>query len=190
MALDNATPYRFTVTQFGKLVNAIFAGEDRVELVAGHVLDVKTSFRGHAAAVATVARVLRNAFGDEASVVAQQHLTLSADTQVLPDLVVLRSGLTGCSRSSFCADDALLVVEVSNEVSLELDRNVKSRLYASAGIPEYWVVDLSLERVTVLRTADAEGYREQRDYDRGDSWESLLLRRRTIAVDEVIPGRE
>jgi Uma2 family endonuclease len=57
------------------------------------------------------------------------------------------------------ADDALLLIDVA-ESSLAYDRSVKLRLYAAAGIPEYWIVDCIAESIEVYRTADADGYRD------------------------------
>ena len=57
------------------------------------------------------------------------------------------------------AEDALLLIEVA-ESSLAYDRSTNLRLYAAAGIPEYWVVDCVAESVEVHRTPDAGGYRD------------------------------
>jgi len=37
--------------------------------------------------------------------------------------------------------DVLVIIEVADS-SLEYDRDVKAPIYANAGIPEYWLVDL------------------------------------------------
>ena len=57
------------------------------------------------------------------------------------------------------AEDALLIIEVA-DTSLAYDRSTKLRLYAEAGIPEYWVVDSAAETVDVYREPGAEGYRD------------------------------
>jgi Uma2 family endonuclease len=46
------------------------------------------------------------------------------------------------------------------ESSLAYDRSTKLRLYAAAGIPEYWIVDCVTESVEVYRTPHADGYRD------------------------------
>jgi Uma2 family endonuclease len=50
---------------------------------------------------------------------------------------------------------ALLVVEVAGD-SLRLDRQTKAALYARAGIPEYWIVNLAENTVEVHRDPDPE----------------------------------
>jgi Uma2 family endonuclease len=57
------------------------------------------------------------------------------------------------------AEDVLLIVEVADS-SLAYDRSTKLRLYAEAGIPEYWVVDGTAEAVEVHRGPGPEGYRD------------------------------
>jgi Uma2 family endonuclease len=52
-----------------------------------------------------------------------------------------------------------LLSEVS-ETSLAYDRAVKLRLYAEAGIPEYWVVDCLAESVEIHRAPTGMGYRD------------------------------
>jgi Uma2 family endonuclease len=46
------------------------------------------------------------------------------------------------------------------ESSLAYDRSTKMRLYAEAGVPEYWVVDCTAETVEVHRGPGPDGYRE------------------------------
>ena len=48
------------------------------------------------------------------------------------------------------------------ERSLAYDRRTKRRLYARAGIPEYWVVDCGEETIEVHRGPDADDYRDVR----------------------------
>jgi Uma2 family endonuclease len=52
---------------------------------------------------------------------------------------------------------ALLVIEVAKTL-LELDTTIKPPLYGSAGVPDYWVVDVVERRVIVLRDPQPDGY--------------------------------
>ena len=51
----------------------------------------------------------------------------------------------------------MLVVEVAQS-SLRVDLGFKAPLYASAGIPEYWVLDLDYDRLIVHRDPCGDGY--------------------------------
>jgi Uma2 family endonuclease len=59
------------------------------------------------------------------------------------------------------AEDVFRVIEVA-ESSLAYDRSTKLRLYAEAGVLEYWVVDRAAESVEIYRTPGADGYRDVR----------------------------
>ena len=54
----------------------------------------------------------------------------------------------------------LLVIEVA-DTSLRYDQTVKLRLYARAGIPEYWIVDANTEMLEIYRSPSGERYADQ-----------------------------
>ena len=88
-------------------------------------------------------------------------LALADDTEPEPDLTVLRRRAVPYKEREAGAEDALLVIEVA-ETSLAYDRSTKLRLYAEAGIPEYWVVDCAAETVEMHRGPGPDGYRDVR----------------------------
>src|SRR6266516_316286 len=68
--------------------------------------------------------------------------------------------------------DILLVIEVA-DTSGQADRDLKVPLYARAGIPETWLVDLANEVIEVHRQPGLEGYREVHTVRRGDTVSAL-----------------
>ena len=76
-----------------------------------------------------------------------------------PDLVVLKSYPHNYLRRHPLPDDMLLVVEVSNS-SIRRDREVKSGIYAAAGIAEYWIADLNTKTMIVQRQPKGEAYEQ------------------------------
>jgi len=60
-------------------------------------------------------------------------------------------------REAATIADVLLVIEVA-DTSLRYDRTVKLRLYARAGIPEYWIVDANTETIEIYRSPSSERY--------------------------------
>ncbi|HEY6346984.1 MAG TPA: Uma2 family endonuclease [Bryobacteraceae bacterium] len=66
-----------------------------------------------------------------------------------PDLVVLRAPLHELGRKAQ-PDDVLLVIEIAAS-SLRMDVSTKADLYARAGIPDYWVLDVESRRMIVHR---------------------------------------
>jgi Uma2 family endonuclease len=64
------------------------------------------------------------------------------------------------------------VIEVA-DTSLDFDTTVKAGLYAAAGIPDYWVIDLVSRGVIVFRGPRSGAY-ETRSTHRGDEFASPL----------------
>jgi Uma2 family endonuclease len=89
----------------------------------------------------------------------QNPVVLAGDTEPQPDLAVVRCRAVPYREAEIATDDVLLLIEVA-ESSLAYDRSTKLRLYAEAGVAEYWVVDAAAERIEVHRTAEAGGYRD------------------------------
>ena len=78
----------------------------------------------------------------------------------------------------------MLAVEVADS-SLRYDRRRKVRLYAVAGIPEYWVVGVQREWVEAYRTPDGDRYRDVRRVQRGDTIAPLSFPDLVIPVADI-----
>jgi Uma2 family endonuclease len=109
--------------------------------------------------VNNLTRLLILPLGDRAIVAVQGPIALSDDTEPEPDIAVIRRRATSYKEREAFAEDAFLLIEVA-ESSLAYDRSTKRRLYAAAGIPEYWVVDCVAESIEIYRTPQADGYRD------------------------------
>lgn len=132
----------------------ILAPDARVELIDGEIFDMAPIGSSHAGTVARLCRLLGMAVGNAAIVWPQNPVILGSDSAPQPDIALLRPRQDFYTASHPRPDDVLLLIEVS-DTTLQVDRTVKVRLYATAGIVEYWIVDL--EHCTV------EVYREPRD---------------------------
>ena len=64
-------------------------------------------------------------------------------------------------------DTVTLVIEVS-DTTLEIDLGRKLELYAKAGVPEYWVVDVNANRVLMYMTPTDGDYPGQREAPFGE----------------------
>ena len=79
----------------------------------------------------------------------------------------------------------LLLIEVA-DASLERDRQVKVPLYAAAGIPEVWLVNLSSQVVTHYTDPGPGGYAAIRPARRGESVTAGQLAGVTVRVDDIL----
>jgi Uma2 family endonuclease len=132
---------------------------DRVELIRGEIVEMSPIGRRHYAFVNNLTQLLITRLAGRAIVAVQGPIALADDTEPEPDLAVIRHRAVPYKEREAFADDAVLLIEVA-ETSLAYDRSTKLRLYAEAGIPEYWVVDCVAESVEIHRTPDTGRYRD------------------------------
>lgn len=111
----------------------------------------------------------------------------------LPDLAILSEELTtaleGASRSIVLMEmpPPLLVVEVVSPGQEKRDYRYKRTEYAARGIAEYWVVDPSLQQVTVFEWV--EGLYEEKVYGSNDAIASSVFEGLELTVDRVLQGK-
>lgn len=99
-----------------------------------------------------------------------------------PDVVFMRPERIAGREYPELADLLMEVVSEDPE-SRRRDLEEKRRDYATAGIPEYWIVDLKEQSVTVL--LDGNQYRVHGEFKAGDTATSALLSGFTIDVAEL-----
>jgi Uma2 family endonuclease len=148
----------FTREEYHRMGEAgIFARGERVELIRGEIITMSPQGRRHRAFIDNLTQHLTRRLAGRAIVSIQMPIVLADDTE--PDLQLLGRRAVPYKEREAHADDALLVIE-AGVTSLAYDRSTKLRLYAAAGIAEYWVVDCNTESIGVHRTPHGDGYRD------------------------------
>lgn len=144
---------------FALVEQGLLDPDDRVELLDGIVVAQPPQTPLHASGIRWVDRALRRALGPEVLLSCQLPLVAGRSSVPEPDMLVL-SGRAEDYRTSH-PTRALLAVEVADS-SLPQDRLTKSRIYAQAAVPDYWIVNLRQRVVEWYRDPDAEArvYRE------------------------------
>src|SRR5262245_55127268 len=162
MAVEEAQARRlFTRAEYHRMAEVgILKPTDRVELIRGEIVEMSPIGPRHVAFVNNLTQLLVTRLAGRGIVSVQNPVVLSDDTEPQPDLAILRrQRAIPYKEAGVATEDVLLLIEVA-ESSLSYDRSTKLRLYAAAGIPEYWLVDCVAESVEVYRTPGAEGYRQ------------------------------
>lgn len=150
---------RWTREEYERIVEAgVLGPEDHVELIDGEILVVSPEGPRHASTIDLTRRALERAF--PASFFVRPGHPLAADDRSLPepDLLVVPGDPGDYLDRHPAPADGVLLVEVSN-TSLGFDLDRKLRLYARAGLPEYWVIDLVNRCVHVHREPTGDGFR-------------------------------
>lgn len=133
--------------------------ELRYELINGtpHILTL-TAMHQHLRGTITTA--LQPPRGDTAGFLPLEGMSLEVDphNQPLADIVITPA--RHLRRSTLPAQDLLLVAEVLWPDSAARDRGEKAEIYARSGIPAYWIIDPTGERITLTAyRLGACGYR-------------------------------
>lgn len=165
---------RLTVDEYHRMIDAgIFDEDDKVELLAGVLVEMTPQSGRHAYAIQILTGLLVRGVGPGFDVRVQLPLTVSDASEPEPDFAVVPAG-TGAADAH--PTTALLVVEVSR-ASLARDRAVKAPLYARAGVNEYWIVNLDAAEVEVFRDPDsgAGRYRASHTVDREGELNAVAL---------------
>lgn len=153
------TEFLFDFDQFELMDQAgVFRGVDgRVELIEGKVLQMAPTSADHAGVSSDIVVSLINKLTAQGlyrtalRVLTHPTLKIGAHSMPEPDVLVVRP-FEG--RKYPEASDVALVIEVSTRGN---DLTVKSRLYAQAGVPEYWVVEPETRKLTVHRQPQPDG---------------------------------
>jgi Uma2 family endonuclease len=180
--------WRFTVDHFERMIEAgVFQEDDRVELIDGEVVAMAALGLRHSESVRRCNRGLSRRAGDTAVVDVQNPLDLRPHARPEPDVMLLRAPDSRYFGRLPAAEDVLLVVEVA-ESSLATDRDQKIPLYARAGIPEAWLVNLIDDLIRVYREPTPDGYRVIQTARRGENISPLAFPAWAIPVDELLPA--
>jgi Uma2 family endonuclease len=184
MAVDAERARRlFTIEEYVRMAETgILRDDDRVELIEGEIVEMSPIGDPHAAFVVNLTHLLVNAVGDRARVRVQGPVRVPPRSLPQPDLALLRP--RSYKREAAAAPDVLLVVEVA-DTSLRYDRTVKLRLYARAGIPEYWLIDASAETLEIYRAPSGDRYGESRRPPRGTTIAPLAFPDAAFPIDAI-----
>ena len=176
---------RFTVDEYLKMVEVgILNEDDRVELLDGEIVQMIPPGPDHNAPTGILNRLLVLGVGSRAVVHPGPTLRLSKRSAPEPDFVLLRPDPRNYRDRYAEPGDVLLLVEISDS-SIRRDRQLKLPLYAAAGIPEYWIVDVQSETVEVYKDPAGSSFASVRVFRRGESVSPSAFPDLRISVDEI-----
>ncbi|MFJ2589469.1 Uma2 family endonuclease [Streptomyces sp. NPDC087538] len=147
--------------QDGYTVDDLFTLPDlppHTELLDGSLVFVSPQRFFHSCMIDLLVRGLRSFASREVRTVREMAVVLDSRNVPEPDVSVVRSdAVTGPEQTRFQAADVLLAVEVVSPDSEARDRDTKPGKYASAGIPNFWLVDMAgTDRHPVVRVYELD----------------------------------
>jgi Uma2 family endonuclease len=148
--------------EYDRLVELGYFVDEPLELLRGMLVEMSPQGISHADLSEWLAQWFSATLPmTEYRVRSQLPFAATEDSEPEPDVLVTRriAGRRGHPT------DALLLIEVSAS-SLRKDRKLKLGIYAEAGVPEYWIIDVEHERVEVYTEPDGREYRRCETIDR------------------------
>lgn len=174
-----------TVDDFDLLhENGAFADYGKTELIDGDIYVMSSQWSRHAKAKSRLFFALASrlaAISSDLEAIVEVTIKVAADSAPEPDIV-----LTNWQGDRFVPAEAVaLVIEVSHS-TLDVDLGRKRELYAAAGIPEYWVVNVSADRVLVHTRPTGANYEDRHELPFGEPLASATIAGLIVSTDHLV----
>lgn len=165
---------RLTARDFWVLADSgAFSDFAKSELIEGELFVVNSVHSRHArihAMLTIEIGIALKAMKSSLIPLAAPSVDLSDDSVPEPDIAIARRA----EGKGTPVDQVVLAVEISDS-SLKMDLGRKQRLYARAGIPEYWVANVAKGTLRQHWEPGADGYAQTRDISFGERIEAVTI---------------
>ncbi len=172
---------RFTVEEYHRMMESgILTEDDKVELLEGWIVPKMSRNPPHDWVIVVLNRLFHSLLPGEWVVSPQCAVTFDI-SEPEPDFAIVRGPQDRYRDRHPGPEDAVLVVEVADS-SLQRDQELKGQIYARAGVPVYWIVNLRQSQVEVY--TDPSGPVEKPEYRQHEE----------LGLEDIVPlildGRE
>jgi Uma2 family endonuclease len=148
---------KWSLQDYHQMIEVGLLDERKVELVNGEILEMSPEGAPHSSYCGEIAEYLRRILGDRAKVREAHPITLADHSEPEPDIAIVRNRSTLYRDRHPLPADIFWLIEVANS-TLDKDLGIKKNLYATAGIAEYWVLNLQTSELIVFRDLTNLGY--------------------------------
>lgn len=190
---EYAKRWRFSVEDYYRMAHTGILpqhGTPRTELLDGEIFTMSPLGGPHIWAVSRISHALSRTFAaqidaEEIMLVSQAAVRLLNDSEPEPDIVLVRYSPEQDESLVPLASDVLLLIEVADS-SLQFDRTKKAQMYAKAGIPDYWIVNLNDKVLEVHRKPLGSRYNEITTLRNTDTLAPLAFPEISIALSSFL----
>ncbi len=182
-------PFRWTVEQYRDLAKTGQFHDAKTMLIDGEVYVMVMPKPPHDFALGLTDDWLRTVFAVGHHIRNQMGFVVGTANDPGPDLAVIRG--TRADYAGRTPTEAVMIVEVADS-SLFFDVTTKAELYATAGVPEYWVIDLEHRELIVFRdpqrlVIDGHAYRTKFTRKATDVASPLAAPHASVTVSDLLP---
>lgn len=184
-------PFRWTIAQYRELGKTGFFDNVKTMLINGEIFTMVMPRPPHDTALALTLQWLQSVFGQGYYIRGQMGFDIGLANDPGPDVAVVTGSIRDYSTQT--PTTAVLVVEISDS-TLAMDTTTKAELYATAGVPDYWVIDLVNRQVIVFRNPQplpaglgATAYRTRLVFGPTDAVSPLAAATASTQVANLLP---
>jgi Uma2 family endonuclease len=144
------TTAKWTIDDYHQMITAGILDDRRVELLKGEIVEMSPEGEPHAYFSTEAGEYLTRILGERATIRPAKPITLANNSEPEPDIAIAqRLGREYLNHHPY-AENIFWLIEYSDS-SLDKDLETKTKIYAEAEIPEYWVVNLKKRQLIVFR---------------------------------------
>ncbi len=154
-AFPDRSRHKFTLSDWAAMEAAgLLPPDSELELIDGDLVEMPADGPIHRRFQHAMIRWIVPRLPDSLAFAVDQTLPKDRHNGPKPDLYVYPAAI---HEKDLWAKDVLWALEIA-DASLSYDANIKGPLYASAGIADYWIVDVNAKAILVHRKPGADGY--------------------------------
>lgn len=177
----------FTVSEYYRMAETgIIQPGERVELIEGRILKMSPKGPLHSSSTSLAAEFFIVHLSDRAIVRIQEPVHINDRSEPEPDVVLARPVENKYSDHHPMPDQILLILEIA-DTSVRYDREVKSLLFAQAGIIQYCILNLNSKELEDYRNPGSEGYRSKQTYKADEQFSLVAFPETQIVVRGLLP---
>ncbi len=175
-----------TVKEFHQMFEAgILDNDERVELIAGQIIQMAAKGTPHTAIVACTWKLLEDLLSSDVLIRPQEPIHLNDHSEPEPDLALVRADPRFYVDHHPVPSEVYLIVEVA-DTTLKKDCGIKAIAYAQAGIADYWVLDINAKQLHVFRNPSQDGYQVHEVLSEDGSLSLLAFPTVNVTVREML----
>jgi Uma2 family endonuclease len=166
----------------------ILAPDERTELINGQIVLMASKGTAHVLALRLLSKALDALLIDQPYFVStQDSIQLDDWSEPEPDLAIARGTVLDYSDRHPGPNDIELVVEVADS-TLKQDCEIKDKLYAQAGIVDYWVLDVKNRQLHIFRNPTTTGYTSHYIFAEPNEITLLAFSTWSLSLSAILPS--
>jgi Uma2 family endonuclease len=162
------TTAKWTVEDYHRMIATGILSGRHVELLNGEIVEMAPEGESHAYSSDEAGEYLIYLLGNRAKVRQAKPITLpQSNSEPEPDIAIAQRLGRDYREHHPYPENIFWLIEYSDS-SLSKDLEVKTKVYAAVGIPEYWVINLRTMQLIVFRVPSDEGYQSNETLTQGE----------------------